>query len=135
MGYMPDAVSTIVLVADGEPNVLQDVSSTLGKAGYTVVTALGQPAIMDLCERHREPIQLAIVDMAMLESGSDVVDRLDRSYPGIRILFTSNNDESENIRRVGPSGRVRGFLRKPFRRSQLLGRVMKAIDTPIVATA
>jgi CheY-like chemotaxis protein len=132
---MPVSDNGVVLVADGEANVLQDVSSTLEKAGYTVVTALGRPAVMDLCASPREPIQLAIVDMAMLENGPEMVERLDRCYPGIRILFTSNKEESEASRQVGPAGRVRGFLRKPFRRSQLLGRVMKAMDTPLAATA
>jgi CheY-like chemotaxis protein len=132
---MPDSDSAVVLVADGEANVLQDVSSTLEKAGYTVVTALGRPAMMEVCERHRERIQLAIVDMAMLATGPEVMERLDRSYPGIRILVTSNKEESETIRQAGTSCKVRGFLRKPFRRSQLLGRVMKAMDTPLVATA
>jgi CheY-like chemotaxis protein len=132
---MPDSDSAIVLVADGEPSVLQDVSSTLGKAGYTVVTALGQPAMMDFCASHREHIQLAILDMAMLASGPEVVERLDRSYPGIRILFTSHDEEVDAARQAGPSARVRGFLRKPFRRAQLLGRVMKVMDTPLTATA
>jgi response regulator RpfG family c-di-GMP phosphodiesterase len=132
---MPESDNAVVLIADGEPNVLQDVSSTLEKAGYTVVTALGRPAVMDLCACKRERIQLAILDMTMLENGPEVVERLDQSYPGIRILLTSIHDESEAARRAGPSGRVRGFIRKPFRRSQLLGRVMKAIDTPLAATA
>jgi len=132
---MSDPESAVVLVADGEANVLQDVSSTLEKAGYTVLTALDQPGVMAVCARRQERIQLAIVDMAMLENGSEMVDRLDQSYPGIRILFTSSRDESEAARQTGPAGRVRGFLRKPFRRSQLLGRVMKALDTPRVLTA
>jgi len=135
MGYMPDSDNAIVLVADGEANVLQDVSSTLGKAGYTVVTALGRPAMVDAYARHRDRIQLAIVDVAILESEPGMVERLDRSYPGIRVLFTSNGEETEAVKRVGRSGRGRGFLRKPFRRSQLLGRVMKAMDTPLAATA
>jgi len=132
---MPDSDSAVVLVADAEANVLQDVSSTLEKAGYTVVTALGRPAMMDVCARHREPIQLAIVDMAMLDDGTDLVGRLDRAYPGIRILYTSNDAESAQSRLAAPAGPVRGFLRKPFRRSQLLGRVMMAIAAPVAATA
>jgi CheY-like chemotaxis protein len=132
---MLDSDSTVVLVCDREADVLQDVSSTLEKAGYTVVTALGRPAVTEVCARHREPIQLALVDLAMVDNEPEMVEHLDRAYPGIRILFTSNNEESETYRQVGPAGRVRGFLRKPFRRSQLLGRVMKAMDTPLVATA
>jgi DNA-binding NtrC family response regulator len=132
---MPASDSAVVLVADGEAHVLQDVSSTLEKAGYKIVTASSRSAMVDAYARHGEHIQLAIVDVAMLEGEPGAVERLDRSYPGVRILFTSNHEEPEASRHLETAGRVRGFLRKPFRRSQLLGRVMKAIDTPLVLTA
>jgi CheY-like chemotaxis protein len=135
MGYMPEADNTVVLVADGEASVLKNVSSTLGKAGFTVLTAQGRPAVLDVCAHHPEPIQLAIMDMAMAGSGSDLVERLYGSYPGIRILFTSSQDESETVRQIGRSGQVREFLQKPFRRSQLLGRVLEVMDAPLVHTA
>jgi CheY-like chemotaxis protein len=132
---MPDPDNAVVLVADGEANVLQDISSTLEKAGYTVVTALGRAAVMEFCASHREQVQLAIVDVDLLESGPEMVERLDRSYPGIRMLFTSNKEEPDALRQIGCGSRARGVLRKPFRRSQLLGRVMETMDTPLVATA
>jgi CheY-like chemotaxis protein len=135
MGDMPDADKAVVLVADGEASVLENVSSTLEKAGFTVLTARGGPAVLDLCAHHPEPIQLAIMDMTMAGEGPDLVERLDGSYPGIRFLFTSMSDESANTRQIGRSGRMRGFLQKPFRRSQLLGRVLQVLDTPAVRTA
>ena len=64
-----------------------------------------------------------------------MVERLCGCYPGIRILFTGAGDDSPEVRQVGRSGRVREFLRKPFRRSQLLGRVLQVLDTPLVRTA
>jgi DNA-binding NarL/FixJ family response regulator len=78
---------------------------------------------------------LAIVDMAMSGNGPLLVERLYGSYPGIRILFTSSSDESATVRQVGRSGRVREFLQKPFRRSQLLGRVLQVMDAPLAHTA
>jgi CheY-like chemotaxis protein len=135
MSYMPEADNTVVLVADGDVSVLKNVSSMLGKAGFTVLTAHGGPAALDVCEHHREPIQLAIVDMAMSGNGPLLVERLYGSYPGIRILFTSSSDESATVRQVGRSGRVREFLQKPFRRSQLLGRVLQVMDAPLAHTA
>jgi DNA-binding response OmpR family regulator len=132
---MPDADHAVVLVADGDKNVLQDVSSTLDKAGFTVLTALNRAAVLDLSERHREPIQLAIVDAGLAGDGAELVERLCRSYPGIRILFTSGKGESEPVPGVGRSGRMREFLQKPFRRSQLLGRVLQVMDAPMVFTA
>lgn len=135
MGYMPDPDSAVVLVADGEASLLKNVSSTLEKAGFTVLTAHGGLDVLEVCARHREPIQLVIMDIAMAGNGSDLIDRLYGSFPGVRILFTSANDESGKVRQVGRSGKVRGFLQKPFRRSQLLGRVLQVMDTPIVTTA
>lgn len=135
MGDMPDPDKTVVLVADGEASVLKNVSSTLEKAGFTVLTALGKPEVLDVCAHHPEPIQLAIVDMTMAGEGPDLVERLDGSYPGIRFLFTSSSHDAGTERQIGRSGRTRGFLQKPFRRSQLLGRVLQVMDAPAVRTA
>jgi CheY-like chemotaxis protein len=135
MGHMPDAENAVVLVADGEASVLKNVASTLEKAGFTVLTAHGGRAVLDVCAEHREPIQLAIMDMTMSANGPDLVECLDGSYPGIRFLFTSSVDESGTVRQIGRSGRTREFLQKPFRRSQLLGRVLQVLDAPLVSTA
>ena len=126
MGDMPDRDNAVVLVADREPNVLEDVSNTLEKAGLTVLTALGSAPVLDLCARRQEPIQLAILDMSMPGYGPELVQKIYSSFPGIRILYTSNVDES---------GAVREFMKKPFRRSQLLGRVLQVLDAPLVFTA
>ena len=122
-------------MADSETSVLKNVSSTLGKAGFTVLTAHGAPAVLDLCERYREPIDLVIMDTAIPATSPEVVDRLYGSYPGVRILFTSAQDDATVVRQIGRPGRVREFLQKPFRRSQLLGRVLQVLDAPIARTA
>ena len=132
---MPESDKAVVLITDGEASVVKNVTSTLEKAGFTVLKADGGPAVLDLCARHRDPIQLAIMDMAMAGNAPELVDRLYGSYPGIRILFTSTQDESAAVPPIGRGGRVRMYLRKPFRRSQLLGRVLQAMDSPMVTTA
>jgi CheY-like chemotaxis protein len=132
---MPEQESAGVLVADAEERVLQQVSSTLGKAGFTVFTALGRSAALNFCREKKEPVGLAIIDMAMGASGPELVQELYQSYPDIRVLFTSSQDETEIIQRAGPSGHFRGFLKKPFRRSKLLGSVLRAMDTPMARTA
>jgi CheY-like chemotaxis protein len=135
MGYMTDPENAVVLVVDSEASVLRNVSATLGKAGFTVLTAQGGSAVLDVFAHQREPIQLAIMDMAMAGNGADLVEQLYGRYPGIRIIFTSPDDESGVVRQIGRSGRVRDFLQKPFRRSQLLGRVLQVLDAPLVSTA
>ncbi|HUB83725.1 MAG TPA: response regulator [Bryobacteraceae bacterium] len=132
---MPVPDKAVVLVADGEASVVKNVSSTLEKAGFTVLTAQAEHDVLDVVAHHPEPIQLAIVDVGMAENGPDLVEHLDGSYPGIRFLFTSARDETGEVSHLGRSGRPRGFLQKPFRRSQLLGRVLQVLDAPAVRTA
>jgi len=132
---MPEPENAVVLVADGEASVLKNVSSMLGKAGFKVLTAQGGPAALDVCAHYRDPIQLAIVDAEMARNQPDLVERLHGSYPGIRMLYTSAGEDSPEVRQIARAGRVREYLKKPFRRSQLLGRVLEVLDTPLVRTA
>jgi DNA-binding response OmpR family regulator len=127
--------SAVVLVADGEERVLRQVSATLAKAGFTVLTAVDRAAALDLCRAKKQPVQLAIVDMAMGAGSPELVRELSQSFPGVRILYTSDRDQAETVHQLGPSGLFRGFLKKPFRRSQLLGRVLQAMETPLARTA
>jgi DNA-binding NtrC family response regulator len=132
---MPEQESAGVLVADGEERVLQQVSTTLEKCGFTVFTALGQSAALNFCRARKEPVQLAIIDMAMGAGDPELIQELYRSNPNVRVLFTSSQDESNTIPQTGPSGRFRGFLKKPFRRSKLMGSVLRAMDAPLTRTA
>ena len=132
---MAEQESAAVLVADDEERVLRQVSTTLEKAGFTVFTALGRSAALEFCRDGKEPVQLAIIDMALGAGGRDLVQELYQFNPGVRVLFTSHQDESASIQQAGPSGCFRGFLKKPFRRSQLLGSVLRAMDAPLALTA
>jgi DNA-binding NtrC family response regulator len=120
----------VVLVADGEIGVLLDVASTLKKAGFEVRTAPDRSAVLE-AGRNREPIDLAIIDIAMLDAAPDLLEQLHQAQPGVRLLLSSSRDASE-VRWVPeyPSGPHRGRLRKPFRRAQLLGRVLEALSNP-----
>ncbi len=91
--------------------------------------------MLKVCSHFHQPVQLAIMDVALAATGPDLVEHLYSTYPDIRILYTSSNDESGAVRQIGRSGKVREFLLKPFRRSQLLGRVLEVLDAPLVTTA
>jgi response regulator RpfG family c-di-GMP phosphodiesterase len=137
MGNMPEPKEHVVLVVDGEASVVKNVSSLLGKAGFKVLTARGASAVQDVIAQYPELVQLAIVDTALAANAPDVVEALYTAYPGLRILFTSGPDDSGAVARqlVARPGRVREFLQKPFRRAQLLGRVLEVLDTPMARTA
>jgi len=122
----------VVLVADGEERVLQQVSPTLEKAGFTVLTTLGWSATLEFCRDYGEPVQLAIIDIEMGTGSQELLRELYQTHPGVRVLFTSTGDPPGQ---VGLSAHFSGFLKKPFRRSRLLGSVLKAIDAPLPHTA
>jgi hypothetical protein len=49
------------------------------------------------------------------------------------MLFLSATEEEPG--QTGPAGHVRRYLRKPVRRAQLLGTVLKALDAPSIFAA
>jgi CheY-like chemotaxis protein len=55
-----DSLSTAVVVGDDRGAVLKEVSATLEKAGFVVVTAPNGRAALDLCREQRRPVDLAV---------------------------------------------------------------------------
>jgi CheY-like chemotaxis protein len=112
----------------------------LEKAGFTILAASSGAQALQYCRARahdsRYPVQLAIIDAAT--PGIDVpelVGQLDTISPGVRTLFLTDDQEERSLRGIATSGRVRGFLHKPFRRAQLLGQVLEMMDRPLALTA
>ena len=125
----------VVLVADNQQSVLKAVSSTLEKAGFTVLTAADKATALQLFASGAR-VRLAILDGAM--PGNDLEELvvcLNECRPGTPILLTSGGDDVAACANLGRPGQVRGFIRKPFRRSQLLGSVLNVLDEPLALTA
>jgi hypothetical protein len=57
----------------------------------------------------------------------ETLQALHDSWPGVRMLFLSAEREPSE---TGPAGHIRKYLRKPVRRAQLLGTVLKVLDAP-----
>jgi len=130
-----DLSDTAVVVTDDQEKVLQTVSSTLEKAGFTILAASSGASALKRCRESDVPVNLAIIDTTTF--GVDVaelVGQLDVISPKIRTLFLTGDDENE-LRGVRGTGHGRRSLRKPFRRSQLLGQVLEIMNEPLVLTA
>jgi response regulator RpfG family c-di-GMP phosphodiesterase len=131
-----DSPDTALVVADNQETVLQAVSTTLEKAGFTILAASSGAQALKYCRESHRPVRLAIIDAAT--AGINVVElvgQLDAVSPTMRTLFLANDEEEQFLHGVGASGHIRGFLRKPFRRAQLLGQVLEMMDQPLVLTA
>ena len=122
-----DSHSTALVVGDDRGAALKEVSSTLQKAGFVVVTAATGRAALDRCGEQHAPVDLAVIDTAATGmKAPEIEQQLHEMYPHIRMLFLSDNPET--ICEGDTPGHLCQVLRKPYRRSRLLGRVLEMMQ-------
>ena len=127
---MDDSFNTVVVVGDDRGAALKEVSATLQKAGFVVVTASNGRAALDRCREQHRPVDLAVIDTAAVGINAPEIERqLHEMYPHVRMLFLSD-DNPETIHEADSAGHLRRVLRKPYRRSRLLGRVLEMMQHP-----
>jgi response regulator RpfG family c-di-GMP phosphodiesterase len=125
-----DSHNTAVVVGDDRGAALKDVSSTLQKAGFVVVTASTGRAALDRCREQRQPVDLAIIDTAVTGiKAPEIEQQLHEMYPNVRMLFLAD-EAPEIVEETESRGHLRRVLRKPYRRSRLLGRVLEMMQHP-----
>jgi CheY-like chemotaxis protein len=130
-----DSLNTAVVVGDDGGAVLKEVSATLEKAGFVVVTASNGRAALDRCRGRHRPVDLAVIDIAAAGiKPLEVAKQLHEMSPRVRMLFLSDGN-AETFPETESSGHVRRFLPKPFRRSQFLGRVLEMMEQPRALSA
>ncbi|MGA3099170.1 MAG: response regulator [Bryobacteraceae bacterium] len=128
-----DSLNTAVVVGDDRGAVMQEVSSTLEKVGFVVVTAPNGQAALDLCREQHRPVDLAVIDTAAAGIRPlEVEEQLHEMSPSVRVLFLSD-DNAEMIPKS--LGQTRQSLRQPFRRCQFLGQVLDMMAQPRAASA
>jgi CheY-like chemotaxis protein len=123
-----DSRSTAVVVGDDRGPALKEVSTTLEKAGFVVVSAANGRAALDRCREQHRAVDLAVIDTAATGiQAPEIEQQLHEMYPQIRLLFLSD-DQPETIHEGSSPGHLRRVLRKPYRRSRLLGRVLEMMQ-------
>lgn len=130
-----DSLNSAVVVGDDGGAVLKEVSATLGKAGFVVVSASNGRAALDRCREQHRAVDLAVIDTAAAGiKPSEVARQLHEMSPRVRMIFLSDGSP-EPVPEAALAGHVRRFLPKPFRRSRFLGRVLEVMEQPKALTA
>jgi DNA-binding NtrC family response regulator len=125
----------VLVVANDDEGVLRAVSSTLQKAGFAITGASSGAVALERCRQSRLHPELAVIDTTVPGiDPQDLVYQLHQTSPAMRVLFLSSESPTETVRSVRGQWRAK-LLRKPFRRSQLLGQVLTLMDEPLVLTA
>ena len=122
------AASIKVLVADDESTAREVAKRVLEGMGLTVIFAVdGEEAVQRFTERHAD-FGLVILDLTMPKmSGLEAIDAMRAIEPNVAALLMSGytDEESDALsRRHGFSG----FVRKPYRPSELAERVREALQ-------
>ena len=117
-----------ILIVDDEAMVRAVVRRTLRRAGYSVIEATDGMDGIDVFERHRDVIDLVLLDMAMpIMGGADCFARLREIDPTTRVILASGFTAEEDAQRCLQSGAL-CFLEKPYSAATLLTEVARGLD-------
>ncbi len=120
---LPSGSETILVVED-EP-VLRDMANMiLQECGYKTLEASTGVEALSVWENHRNEIDLLLTDVVMPEgmTGKELADKLTRTKPGLKVVFTSGYS-IEDINTAAPH-----FLPKPYNRFSLAKTVRACLD-------
>lgn len=117
-----------VLVVEDESSVQGVIERVLSGNGYRVLLASDGSEALRVSGEHEGPIDLLITDLVMPGMGGrEVASRLEKSRPGLRVLFMSGYTENA-ISHHGVLDAGVEFLQKPFLSDALLRKVRELLD-------
>jgi len=124
---MPSSLGRVLVVED-EPRVAAMLSDVLVELGYMATVAVGGAEALQLVPVF-EP-NVVLLDLLMPEmSGVEVLARLRRDYPTLRVVIMSGNEDVEVARATLRDGAF-DYLSKPFDIHVLARVVAAAIAQP-----
>jgi CheY-like chemotaxis protein len=121
--------SGTVLVVDDQQRIRRLAARILEGAGFRVLSAADGAEAIERVREQAGQIRLVLLDLTMPGMAGDEVLRKIRAIdPELRVLLSSGYDETDAMSRI-PSSTVWGFVAKPYRPVELLGRVRDALGT------
>jgi CheY-like chemotaxis protein len=116
---------TVLLVED-EPTVRNVIERLLIRHGYRVLAARHGAEALAMWGESADQIDVLITDLVMPEvGGRELVERLRRLRPDLRVLFVSGYDERAAVEEAPPNAR---FVMKPFDSRELLARLREVLE-------
>lgn len=129
-----------ILVADDEPDTLDLLEITLGRAGYRVLKAHNGKEALELARREQPDLLLLDVMMPQM-SGLDVLKTLRAEGAAPPVIVFSARGRADDLAAGIEAGAIQ-YLVKPTSRERLLEAVRAALaeiaarpDNPTVATS
>ena len=118
-----------LLLVDDEEMIIEVGQEILKKLGYHVMIARGGREALDLYKKHREEIDVVILDMIMPDmGGGKTFDRLKAIDGDVKVILSSGYSIDGQAQEILDRGCI-GFIQKPFSMTDLSNRVRKVLDT------
>ncbi|MEO8193453.1 MAG: ATP-binding protein [Gemmatimonadales bacterium] len=119
---------TILLVEDTE-EVRRVAARILRRNGYRVLEAANGAEALSLCDSEPVPVDLIVTDIVMpTMGGAELAERIRKTQPDARILFTSGFTENAAVRQsfMQPG---EAFIEKPFTPASLAQKARELLDS------
>jgi PAS domain S-box-containing protein len=117
-----------ILVAEDHEGGREMVYETLGKLGYTVLTAANGEEAVRVFEANRETVDLLLLDVVMPKlSGPEAFHRIEAIRPGLPVVFaTGYSSEAEILDAL--SAEHRHLVQKPYSPRAIARKVRELLD-------
>jgi two-component system cell cycle sensor histidine kinase/response regulator CckA len=124
----PSRGSETILLVEDEESVRALVRKILQSLGYDVLEAHNGEQALKIARQHPGAIDLVVSDLVMPEMGGvDLVSRLRKLRPGIRVLYMSGYTDDAVVRQ-GFLDSASAFLQKPFAPAALAEKVREVLE-------
>jgi len=124
----PDGGKETLLVVEDDPAVRCLVESVLKAFGYTVLMAESGEEAIELFEKHRQRIDLALIDVIMPKmNGKQLCEALRQQSPRLKVLFLSGYT-ADLIKDKGILVEGIDILMKPAKPTDLAKKIREMLD-------
>ncbi len=112
----------LVLVVDDDPGIQNLTRDILELYGHSVLAAGSRDEALGLCDRRGKEISVVLLDVVKSETAAfDVYRRITEINPAVNVIISGIGNHAPEYR--GMFGQPTGFLRKPYRMTELLRMV------------
>ncbi len=119
-----------ILFAEDETRLTEVMQRSLERAGLKVLTAKDGDEAIQLHDRHKDEIAIAILDSGLAKiNGWEAFQQMKKSNPSLKAILASGYISAEAEARLG-KGELAGVLQKPYRGDEVLAMIKRTIDVP-----
>jgi PAS domain S-box-containing protein len=117
-----------ILIAEDEQNMLSLLRRSLSRIGYQVFTAGDGQEVIDLYHKHKEQIQVVLLDIGLPKiQGWDVIVQLRRDNPQLSIVVTSGYIDPDLKIKMDRAS-IDAVVYKPYAIGQIIETLQNVIE-------